>query len=253
MSNQNAFIAYTNLADLAVQTASSSALLLPVSNIIVPHIARKWRGNDGATDTVFLDYGSSITMDTIAVIGITGTQIRVALSNVDPTANAGEVYDSGQLAVDQKYLQSILPLVSPVSARYMRIDLTTTGSFVEIGRVFTGVRTVFAYNYVAGWQRTWVDPSTRTKTLSNQTLIFKRPPYRTYDISFDFLMQADRDGFIEDIDSVNALQVDVLFVNNPASSNLARDSVWGLMTTLTPVVQPYVGVYTKQYQIEERR
>lgn len=252
MSNANAFIAYTNLADSAVQTASSAALLLPVSNIKVPHVARKWRGNDGATDTVFLDYGSAVTIDTIAVVGITGTQIRVALSNADPTANMGEVYDSGTLAVDQRYLQSIFPLVSPVSARYMRIDLTATGSFVEIGRVFTGVRTVFAYNYVAGWQRTWVDPSTRTKTLSGQMQIFQRPSYRTYDVSFDFLKEADRDGFIEDIDSVNALKTDVLFVQNPASSNLARDSIWGLMTTLTPVVQPYTGIFTKEYQIEER-
>lgn len=255
MSSNNAFIAYSNLADSAALTATSSALLLPVSNIQVPHVARKWRGNDGAADSVILDYGSSVTMDTIAVVGITGTQIRVALSNTDATGNAGEVYDSGHLAVDQRYLQSIFPLVNPVSARYMRVDLVTTDPedvFVEIGRIFAGVRTIFAYNYIAGWKRTWVDPSTRTKTLSGQTQIFQRNAYRTYDISFDFLKQADRDGFIEDIDSINSLKLDVLFVNNPASTNLARDSIWGLMTTLTPVVQSYIGIYTKEYQIEER-
>jgi len=248
----NAIITYTNVADTGTLLASTSALLLPVSNIQVPHIARKWRGNNGSSDFVILDLGTPQNIDTVAVLGITGTQIRIRLSSVDATGAAGDLFDNGTVAVDQGYLSSILLLPSPVSCRYLRFDVTTSGTFVEIGRLFAGLQTQFAYNYTAGWQRTWVDLSTRTKTLSGQSLIFQRPAYRTYDVSFDFLKENDRDGFVEDIDRINAMKTDVLFIQNPISSNLSRDSVWGLMTALTPVVQPYTGIFTKQYQIEER-
>lgn len=248
----NAVIAYSNIADTGSLIASSASLLLPVSNIQVAHVARKWRGNDGPTDFVIVDFGSLQSLDTIAVLGITGNQIRARLSSVDSTGTSGDAFDSGTLAVDQSYLSSISLVTSVVSARYLRIDLTTTGSFVEIGRMFAGVRTQFAYNFIAGWQRTWNDLSTRTKTLSGQTQIFNRNVYRSYDVSFDFLKQADRDGFVETIDRVNAMKTDVLYISDPSSPNLSRDSVWGLMTALTPVVQPSPGIFTKQYQIEER-
>jgi hypothetical protein len=254
----NACIAYTNLADTAVTiTAGSQSLLLPVSNIQVPHVARKWRSlpSIGSNDFILLDYGTSISMDTFAVMGINGNAIRYRLSNTDPTAATAEVYDSGVLTVDQSYMSSIVILPSPLSARYMSITVankTAANLYVEVGRVFVGLKTQFSYNYVKGWQRTWTDLSNKSKTRGGQTQIFNNAVYRTYDVTFDFLSQSDRDGFVENIDRVNAQKTDVLFIGNPASSNISRDSVWGLMTTLTPVVQQYVGIYSKQYIIEER-
>jgi hypothetical protein len=248
----NALISYNNLADSASLTASSQSLLLPVSNIQNPHVVRRWRGNDGTTDFFVADFGALTSIDTVAVLGITGTQIRIRVSSVDSTGAAGDIFDGGSVSVDQNYLSSICLITSVVTGRYLRVDISTTGAFVEAGRLFAGLKTKFSYNYTAGWKRTWVDPSTRTKTLSGQTQIFQRPSYRTYDVSFDFITQSDRDGFVEAIDMVNSLKTDVLFVSNPASANLSRDSVWGLMTTLTPVIQPSVATYTKEYQIEER-
>jgi hypothetical protein len=248
----NAVIAYSNIADTGTLTASSASLLLPLSNIQVAHIARKWRGNSASTDFVVVDFGSLQSLDTVAVIGITGAQIRTRLSSTDATGAAGDAFDSGTIAVDQSYLSYISLVPSVVSARYLRVDITTTGLFVEIGRIFAGVKTQFAYNFIAGWTRTWNDLSTRTKTLSGQTQIFPRSVYRSYDVSFDFLKQVDRDGFVETIDRVNALKTDVLYISDPSSQNLSRDSVWGLMTALTAVIQPSPGIFTKQYQIEER-
>lgn len=249
----NACIAYTNLVDTApLITATSSNLLLPVSNITNPHIARKWRGATAGADSIVIDLGSAQTFDTIAVFGITGDTITIKSSIVDASGVAGEI-TSNAYSADQNYKSQLLLLSSPASARYFRIDVTngSTG-LVEVGRVFIGTRTQFAYNFIKGWSRSWNDLSLRSKTRGGQTQIFPDSVYRTYDLSFDFLTQSDRDGFIEDIDRINALKTDVLFVTNPSSTNLSRDSVWGLMTALTPVVQPSVGVFTKQYQIEER-
>lgn len=248
----NACIAYTNLADAAALTSSSNVSLLPVSNIQNVHVARKWRATDGTTASFIADFGSLKSFDTLAVMGITGTQIQFRISSTDPTGLTALVYDSGVLSVAQAYLSAIAIISSPVSGRYIRVDITTTGTYVEAGRFFAGVRSQFAYNFVRGWQRSYTDRSLKTKTRGGQTQIFQDVTYRSLDVTFDFLTQSDRNGFVEDIDRVNATKVDVLFITDPSSTNLARDSLWGLISNLTPVVQPYYSTFTKQYQIEER-
>lgn len=246
----NACIAYTNLVDTASAiTATASNILLPPSNITNAHIARKWRGATTGGDSIIVDMGAPVTFDTVALFGLTADQVVISASLVDATGVAGEVYTVTN-SVDQDYLSTIA-LTTSKSARYFRFDVTTS-AYAEMGRAFIGVRTQFSYNFVKGWSRTWVDTSLRSKTRGGQTQVWPDVAYRAYDLSFDFLTQADRDGFIEDIDRVNALKTDVLFITDPSSTNLARDSVWGLMTSITPVVQPSAGLYTKQYQIEER-
>lgn len=250
----NAIIAYSNLADAStvVYSASSSTLLLPISNLLVPHIARKWRGSSGSTDYFLADFGSAVMMDTVAVMGITGQQIQVRVSSVDPLGLAGDMYDSGVMNVDQRYFSSVNLIPSAVVGRFVRVDITTTDAYVEAGRLFVGNRVQFSYNYVKGWSRLWTDRSTKSKTRGGQTQVFADNTYRSIDVTFDFLSQNDRDGFIEDIDQINATKTDVLFITNPASANLSRDSIWGLISGMSAVVQQYVGVFTKQYTIEER-
>lgn len=249
-----AYIGYENLvdADATVVRASSSELLLPVSNLLIPHVARKWRGIAGSTDYVIVDFGSATLIDTVGVFGITGNHIRVRLSSVDTTGAAGDVYDSASQPVDSAYASHIEIIPVALSGRYLRVDIVATGDYVEIGRIFAGVRHEFTYNFSWNWQRQWVDRSTRTKTRGGQTQIFADTTYRCVDVTFDFLTQADRDGFIETIDRVNAQKIDVLFVSDPDSTNLARDSLWGLMTTITPVVQSNHDIFAKQFQIEQR-
>lgn len=250
MSN-NAYISYVNLADSSTLSASTSQLLMPISNLKVPHVGRRWRGNTVGGDYFVSDLGSLTTMDTLAVFGISsGTQIRFRVSSVDATGAAGDLYDSGTLAVDQSYDASIIVMPS-VSGRYVRVDIVAT-TYAEAGRLFVGVRTQFSYNFVKGWSRMWNDRSVKTKTRGGQTQIYKDNSFRTVDVTFDFLTQADRDGFVEAIDRDSGLSSDVLFITNPASTNLARDSIWGLISSPTPVVQPSVLTFSKQYHIEER-
>lgn len=248
----NACIAYRNFVDAdALITATSSNLLLPVSNITNPHIARKWRGTTTGGDSIVIDAGEPITFDTIAVLGITGNLISINASLVDSSGAAGEVASHPSMTVDQTYKTQVSLESTPRVARYFRVDLTAT-NYAEVGRIFIGARTQFSYNFVKGWSRSYSDLSSRSKTRGGQTQVFPDSVYRTIDVTFDFLTQSDRDGFVEDIDRTNALKTDVLFITNPDSGNLARDSVWGLMTSLTPVVQPSVSTFTKQYTIEER-
>lgn len=248
-----AAVVYQNLADAGTVTAGSSILRAQPATVQNEHVGRRWRSLS-ATSHLLFDLGSGVSIDTIAMIGLTASTIRVRASNTDSTAESGDLYDSGTVSVDQGYRQTVCALSTPVTARYVRVDLVhSTLDYVECGRAVIGLRSAFARNFGYGWGRTFADPSQRTQTRGGQTQIVAETPYRVLELSFDFMSEADRTGLVETMDRVNALQADVLWLTDPDSANLARDTVWGLMTEATPVNQPFFDEYSKTYRIEERR
>lgn len=247
-----ACIAWDNLADDAAVTFSSQELLLPASNLQNENVGRKWRSLQ-ASDYVVFGLASSESIDTVGVFGINAETVRVRVSSVDSTGVAGDLYDSGTQNVDSSYNQFIGLLTSAQSGRYVRIDLATSSdTFVEAGRVFFGVRTQFGVNFGYNWERGRTDLSIRAKTRGGQTQIFPDRVVRTISVNFGFLTETEADGFIETIEGDVGLHSDVLFIVDPASTNLPRDSYWGLITDATPVVNTNPNIFSKQYKIEER-
>jgi hypothetical protein len=247
-----ACFAHENLADDAAVTASSQELLLPATNVQNPHVARKWRSLFTA-DSLIMNFGALVSIDTVALMGLTADTYRVRLSSVDSSGVAGDLYDSGTLSVNQTYLQAIALVTAPVSAQYLRIDLATSSTdYIEMGRVFAGVRTELEINFGYDWASTTTDRAIRAKTRGGQTQVFPDNCYRTLDVTFKFLTETERNGVVETIERSNGQHTDLLFVIDPDSTNLARDSVWGLISTTTPIVQPIFDRFSKQYQIEER-
>lgn len=248
-----AAVVFENLADAAEVRASSSILLAQPTLVQQAHVERRWRALNNVA-ALILDLGAEMQIDTVAAMGLTATQGRVRISATDPSGAAGELYDSGAVAVDQAYSTIVALADAPVDGRYVRIDLTDAASdYVEAGRVCIGLRSSFTYNFDYGWSYSYVDPSTRSKTRGGQTQITPRRPYRTIDVTFPRVTAIERYAFVETIERENALQKDILFITDPASDNLARDTIWGLMSETTPIVQPFLDDFTKQYRIEERR
>lgn len=256
MASSNACIAYDNLFDSAMVTASSQQLLAPATNLQVAHIAKRWRSEEANTASVVADFLSSVSIDTLGVFGLTVSSIgttRLRLSTADSSGLAGDAYDSAAVAVDTNYNQAIALLSAPVTARYLRLDVADSGAdFVEAGRILATLRTQFSRNFGWSWQRQRVDRSIQTKTRGGQTLIWRDGSYRTLDVTFNFVDPADTYGIVETIDRLNGIKDDILFVIDPTSTNLARDCIWGLVSTITPVVNPNFDIYSKQYKIEER-
>lgn len=248
-----AAVVHTNLADSATITASSSLLLAQPQRVQNEHVSRAWRSQLPTSYLIF-DLGSALSIDTVAMIGITASTIRCRISATDDTGVTGELYDSTVVNVDQDYLQAIFALGSAVSGRYIRIDLThSTLTYTEIGRAVIGLRSAFTTNFSYGWGRTFIDPSQRTKTRGQLTQITAERSYRLIELPFDWIDEADRYGFVETIDRVNGLKTDVLMLFDTDSANLPRDTIWGLITDATPVNQPFFDIFSKNYRIEERR
>ncbi|MDP2410346.1 MAG: hypothetical protein Q8M26_08675 [Pseudolabrys sp.] len=251
-----ACIAYRNLADSALLLASSQELLAPVANLQRPDVARRWRSTEANTASFVADLFAASSLDTVALIGTTmsaaGT-CRIRISATDSTGVAGELYDSGATLVSADYNQAIALLATPVTGRYIRIDLADPGAeYLEAGRLFVGPRSQFVINYSYGWSVTTVDRSAAKDTRGGQTQVWRDNLYRVFDVAFESLSASERYGFIEEIERANAQKDDVLFVADADSSSLARDSIWGLIQTPSPIVQPHFDRFSKTYKIKER-
>jgi hypothetical protein len=254
----NLAIAFPNLADSGTVTADTFVSLMPPSNLKDPHIARKWRGM-GTGFNIIADLGSVQSIDTVAMFGLNLTTVgsaRVRASASDPTALSSLLYDSSTLSspVDPNYKSLIVLLSSAVSVRYVRVSLADTSlTYAEAGRIFIGKRTQFTNNFEPGWQMGYIDRSRIVESRAGQQFIDRDLSYRFVDLSFPLITEAERIGIVETLDREAGQRSDVLLLTNPASSNLGRDSIWGLIKSPQPTIQPHpTSYFAKRYRVEER-
>lgn len=262
----NAAICGENFADAGGRVAGPQTLTMPVANLLDPHVERRWRAP--TNDSHFVcDLLSSKALDLIVVRGLTAganATVRVRVSTVDASGAVGDAFDSGAIAdgdrsFDRRYGAAVLALNEVVIGRYVRVDLADPdASFVEAGRLFVGQMTAFTYNMAYGWSIGWVDRSAKQVTRGGQTLIWPDNKYRVLELPLKWVSAEQRYGVVETIDMRNGSHDDVVIVIDPASDNLARDTVLGLIDDVTPVVAPdaiFDGggpLFSKQYKISER-
>jgi hypothetical protein len=260
----NACLAYVNLADVGSWSASSAIAQRPASTLQNVHVGRKWRSLTNA-DAVTCDLLNAQLFDTVALIGTNLTAAgvtRLRISNGDPSGVAGEVYDSGSAAgrVDPNCGRLIFFMPAQLVGRYVRIDLSDAAlSYIEAGRGVITVRNQVAVNFVPGASDLLNDPAVKKKSKGGQTYVdpASPDPFRVWEFTFDTLSETQRFGFIESADVLNGSRRDVLLCRNPASTNLSRDTIWGLMEMTPIVAQSGYGndglpVYSKVYRIEQR-
>jgi len=239
-------IGYINKADSARLAVSSQNLLAPIARLQDPHIGVQWQGTAGQ-EWFVADLGSVQAIDCVRIMGLSASTARIRYSTSDPAA--GDVHDTGERSIDQRFLTATD--LRAVSARYVRVDLNADG-ICAAGRLFIGELESFAVNFNWGWSRKWVDPSDRKKTEGGQTRVNRRPKYRVFACEFEFLTDAEASGFTDDIDRINGLTDDVLFVAKPDSAALEQDSIWGLMADLSPTPQQFLDRWSKSLTIEQR-
>lgn len=261
MTSTAACLAWNNLADLATPTASSAGSTTPIANLQVADIATKWRGTGGTTDSFTFTWDADQIADTFMVNGLGSTFLSTGTVQLQLTSDGGttgDVYDSTAQSgiVDPKYGYA-LHLLSSKTFRSAKWTFVQSGaSYIEAGRVFVGVRSQFGVNYSPGASRQWQHNSTKTKSSGGQTKIDRASPgkARIESFSLGFISETERWDLHEDLDFNNGDHTDVLFIKDPTSTNLGRDSIWGLVQEVSAVTQPFTlgDIYAKAYTIEER-
>lgn len=257
----NAAVVIDNLADGKTVVASSQVLTMPASNLLTPHPQERWRSGVNAA-SIILDKGAALSADSVGLFGVTGgmnSTVRLRLSSSDALGTAADVLDTGVLstgsvAYDVVYHSFIWRLAAAASYRYARFDLTDPDkTYVEAGCLLDGLSEAFAYNFSwsAGFQHH--DRSSVVKVAGGGTLTWQDNTYRSIALPFDWVTSAQRYGVIERLDRVKGKTANILLMTDTASTNMPRDSIYGLVTQQTQIgFVPGFGLFSKVLNIEER-
>lgn len=249
----NAAVLWRNLALAATVTASSSLPATPPDTVQDEDVQFRWR-SQSASDSLVFDLKSVLSLDTITLVALTATTIRIRVSATDPTGEAGELYDSEPQAVSQEYEQAVFLLPATVPGCYVRVDLShATLPYVEAGFAVIGVRLQFAYNYEYGAGRGRIDPGRRAITEDYQTQIDRRARLRTAALNFGWVSEADRWAILEAMDHEAGLSETVLLIMDCASADLARDTICGLFDEIAPTIDVAHELSSRAIAITERR
>lgn len=259
----NAAILLENLADAGTVTASAEVDGMPASLLLTsPHVTDDlWRA-DSATASLTLDLGADVELDTVALLGITGSAgktIRLRISTEAGGATSGDVTDTGALAdgatqFAQAYGSFVHLEAAPVTARYVRFDIEDTGAGrVEAGRLVVGLREALDYNFAPGSQFDWVDPSPVARSRGGQSLVWERARYRVAVLTIGWVTDDQRWGLFERLGRDTGRHADVLLCLDPAAANLPQWTIWGLVSEAGLAAWSEIAdLHTKTVKIEER-
>lgn len=262
-------ILYENLVDSGIVTASSWIASAPPSTLQNKHVTRRWQGSNTASEYIVVNWSESQTIDTIGLFGAacivqgtlipfpdTGT-IRIRVSSFDNTGLTGDLYDSGDIVglISSKYSSLINLQSTPlVGAKTVRIDISeATAEAILAGRFVVGLRNTFTVNFDFNWTYGYMDLSRIRKSAGGLTFVDRDDKYRVLNLTYASLDPTDRYGFIQELDRINGMSDDVLFIIDSNSSELSRDSLWGLLQDMSPPSQPNFAYFQKVFKIEERR
>jgi len=257
----NALVGFQNWVDGAglQLTATSQAAGLPVDNLADERVSKVWRSATTSDATVVLDALQPRSLQLIGLFGCNATAaatFRVRVSDSDPTGAAGEIYDSGVLPaglVDPVYKSFIHVLPSSVVGQHVRLDISDASlTYIEAGRWFVGPYWRPAIGVQFGLRRGYADPSVLDTTLGGQIFIDRKPKARRFTFTFDFVTEAEMLTGLAEIDRLASGTEDVLLVLDPASTNLGRDSIWGLLSNPSGIASTVHDSFQQSYIITER-
>jgi hypothetical protein len=222
-----------NDVDNGIVSASTSISSLPASNVKDADIQKIWRAT-ASTAHLIVDVGSVLTLGCVAAITCNGTAndtFQVRASTSDATVTSSLSYDSGSVSgPNPVYGQFVHFLPSAVSYQYVRLDMTQTTP-PEVGRLIAGpVWTPSRQmSLVTPPESTWRDPSRRTYSIGQNIYIDALAPQRGYRFTLRDLTDAEKLAEVDELNRLRAMQRDVLICIDDESSEIGRDTIWGLL------------------------
>jgi hypothetical protein len=252
-------ICRVNDADRGVISASSEVSSLPVTNLQDSDIQKLWRAT-ASPAWVNDDIGQVATLGFAALINSNATpgdSVRVRASTSDPTVTGVLSYDSGVqgVSIDPIYNKIVHYLPTPVSYRYIRIDVTQSG-LPEAGRLVSGQAWAPSrhMSLVTPPETLWRDPSRRSYSLGQNIYVDAQKSQRGIRFVLRGLTDDEKQAEVDEINRAVGLRRDAFITTDVGSSNLGRDSYWGLLETTVQAtrISDIQGYWEVIYELWER-
>jgi hypothetical protein len=255
----NAGFLYADKVKLATVTASSFQPLLAPSLLKIPDLGSIWRTEEGVDDAnIVADFGEQITVGATTVLALTVTAsatFRVRLSTFDATGDDGDAYDSGTLSnvYDPVWRHFVHIFDAPAVGQYLRVDIAQSGATsIGAGCWLAGEFWQPGKNFaLSGFVQTWDDADVVTVTRGGVEYVSEGFSRRRLAVNFESLTQTELDNQLYDIATLVKRRNPVLFVIDPESDNLPRDSIVGRLQTPPVFTYRGIGLYSWPVDIAE--
>lgn len=262
------------VADDATLHPSSETATLPAQNLLDMQPGKVWRPTS-ATASIEVDLGAPRRIDHLALLAHTGgpgAGGRVRLASTRPGLVAAPLYDSGPMPL-RSDLHGITVVWTdpdddpartglarnhflhwtpePVDARWVRFDLSDAAP-VDVGRLWVARAWRPSRNIDYGWSLGFTDPSPRQRSIGGQLYPVRRTRSRVLTFRLPWLGEAEAFAEAFDLDNREGASRPVLVVPRPAEASLLqRQTIYGLMTDISPVFHTAYPVFEKAYRVEE--
>jgi len=251
--------AWDNKVIAAMVSAGSELSTLPGSNVQHPHVSRKWGTAAGIKSSFLLfDMLAAVPVSLLSVVGtnLTSTAtMRLRASNADPTAVAGDLYDSGAIAAGVKDgYGAIYKKFAQVTARYWRLDLTdaSVADNLLVGLVFLGPSWEVTGSLLYDWSVTPLDESRESESTGGQSHFDVRPQRRVLDFALDFMTELDAYTKAFVMARANGRVKNLVAVPDINSAYVSEQSVLGTVRASMPVVHRRFDIHLQKFSIKER-
>jgi hypothetical protein len=253
----NGVLVYGDRVAAGTVTVSTEVPTLLGTNLQHPHLSTPWRSTANSA-SITVDFGTSYTIGGLFLgptnMTAAGT-VRVRISaNSDlstPTHDSGA---SPILAgVDPTFGHLIYVLSTPAAGRYLKLDLADSSlTYIQAGRLFAGTKFQPTRNFSYDYTESYIDTTGMSRSESGQVWIETGTQYREMRVQYRAATHADAQGDYKTIARLGR-QHDILFVLDPASSNLGRDSIFGLIAQNLSLQRAHNDIYALDLIISESK
>lgn len=249
-------------------TASSAVASMPATNILDHRPGVVWRATGASAETLTVDFGEEVDLDTLAVIGHNGSldatvRVEIATDAGFATVLFDQTYElwppvyglgEGGLGnyfggyVDPQELGAFVSLRAirlgaVYSARYMRLTFTDTSSpisAIEVGKVMAGIGDQFASNFAHGWREDEVDRSVQRLTDGGALVVQERPIFPRLTVTLPNLRKSEAITTVKTLKRTNGRKRPVLVLLEPdaSDSTIYRTSIYGMFSNYSETEYP---------------
>ena len=149
----------------------------------------------------------------------------------------------------------VLPLASPQTLRYWKIevvDTTNPSAYVQIGRVYIGSSWQPTYDRSYGASMGYEDISVIEASLAGEEFFDVRRRRRGHRFELGFMSQTEYMDRVLELQRLQGVTGEVLIVPDVTdTANQAKVSFLGRLKSLNPVEQPYYNTWSCNLEIQE--
>lgn len=254
-----AVILYDDRIRGAVLSGAATAGGLPLANLQDPQPRKvaRWIGTAGH---VVADLGGATPVGLVAISGTNLTAaatVRVRLSTVDATGDAGDAHDSGVIGAgaDPAYNGAVFHYLGAADkiGRYLRVDFADSSlSWLDVGLLLAGPAFRPGRNYSFGYSLGFQDYGLNEKSPIGITFTSERGRCRSAALRFDFATSAEAMGAHMELSRLCGVTRNIAVVPNPDGPYLAAQSIIGTLDDVLPVSHSAFNVWSRTLSIVER-